>query len=73
MVTALAEMGRDRGDATQEQLDALQQVGIGLLERLLDSPAASPLVWYDEVYTEVAQEYLRKGDPHGGSPRVGSP
>ncbi|MFN8467324.1 MAG: hypothetical protein U0X20_17330, partial [Caldilineaceae bacterium] len=52
LVTALAEMGRDRGDATQEQLDGLQQVGIDLLERVLDSPAAGPLVWYDEVYTE---------------------
>ena len=70
MVTALAEMGRKRGEATQEQLDALQQVGLSLLERVLDSPAASPLVWYDEVFSEVAQEYIRKGDPHGVELRI---
>lgn len=70
MVTALAKMGRERGEATQEQLDTLQQAGISLLERVLDSPVAGPLVWYDGVFGEVAQQYVRVGDTHGVDLRV---
>ncbi len=61
MVTTLAELGRERGKATQEQLDTLHHAALSILERVLDSPAASPLVWYDEVFSEVAQDYVRVG------------
>lgn len=70
MVTALAEIGGERGEATQEQLNSLQEVGLRLLERVIDSPAASPLVWYDGVFGEVAQQYARMGYLQGVDLRI---
>jgi tetratricopeptide (TPR) repeat protein len=32
------------------------------LEQALDSPAASPLLWYEDIFFDVAQEYRVKGD-----------
>ncbi len=34
------------------------------LEQALDSPVLSPLVWYEDIFFDVAQEYRLKGDPH---------
>ena len=70
MVTTLAELGRERGKATQEQLDTLHHAALSILERVLDSPAAGPLVWYDGVFSEVAQHYVRVGDTRGVELRV---
>jgi hypothetical protein len=50
--------------------DTLEQVGFGLLEQVLDSPVASPLVWYDEVFDEVIQEYVAARDRHAIDLRV---
>ena len=33
------------------------------LERTLDSPNASPMLWYEDIYMDVAQEYRMQRDP----------
>ena len=34
------------------------------LEQALDSPTTSPLLWYEDIFFDVAQEYRVKGDRH---------
>jgi tetratricopeptide (TPR) repeat protein len=46
--------------------DPLQTVQVrawAALEHTLDSPTASPLLWYEDIYFDVAQEYRLRGDP----------
>jgi tetratricopeptide (TPR) repeat protein len=46
--------------------DPLQTVQVrawAALEHALDSPTASPLLWYEDIYFDVAQEYRLRGDP----------
>jgi hypothetical protein len=35
-----------------------------MLERVLDSPTANPMLWYQDIYLDVAQEYRIKNDSH---------
>jgi tetratricopeptide (TPR) repeat protein len=47
----------------QEERKRLMDRAWTALEQALDSPTASPLLWYEDIYADVAQEYRMKGDP----------
>lgn len=42
----------------------LPQRAWSALEQALDSPTASPMLWYEEIFYDVAQEYWQRADPH---------
>ncbi len=46
-----------------DHLRELQTRAWAALELALDSPSASPLLWYEDIYFDVAQEYRIRGDP----------
>lgn len=46
-----------------DHLRALQERAWTALEQVLDSPYVSPMLWYQDIYFDVAQEYRVRGDP----------
>lgn len=44
-------------------LQKLEARAWAALEQALDSPNASPMLWYEDVYFDVAQEYRMRRDP----------
>ena len=56
------------GDASQMRRiskvvpDQMRHDAWDILERVLDSPTASPMLWYEDIYFDVAQEYRIKND-----------
>ncbi|GAB4448284.1 MAG: hypothetical protein Kow0031_30830 [Anaerolineae bacterium] len=57
----------ESGDATDifiaARRDGHIDVAYTALEHALNSPAASPMLWYEEIFFEVAQRYLRHNNP----------
>jgi tetratricopeptide (TPR) repeat protein len=47
-----------------DHLQRLEARTWAALEQTLDSPNASPLLWYEDIYFDVAQEYRMRRDPH---------
>jgi tetratricopeptide (TPR) repeat protein len=48
----------------KEQRRPIEDRAWAALEQALDSPVLSPLVWYEDIFIDVAQQYHFKGDPH---------
>lgn len=46
-----------------DHLQTLEARAWAALEQVLDSPSASPLLWYEDIYFDVAQEYRLRRDP----------
>jgi tetratricopeptide (TPR) repeat protein len=46
----------------EEERRILQDRAWTALEQALDSPTGSPMLWYEDVYFDVAQAYRTKGD-----------
>ena len=42
--------------------DAMRHDAWDILERVLDSPTACPMLWYQDIYFDVAQDYRMKKD-----------
>ncbi len=57
----------ESGDATDifvaARRDGHIDVAYSALEHALNSPAASPMLWYEEIFFEVAQRYRRQNSP----------
>jgi tetratricopeptide (TPR) repeat protein len=58
----LVDEGRNRESVPLEALRMLEDRAYAALEQALKSPAASPLVWYEDIYFDVAQQYRMRGD-----------
>jgi tetratricopeptide (TPR) repeat protein len=68
-LTVLAEQLMQAADAAQDAgldrpdvIEHLRARAWTALELALDSPIASPLVWYEDIFLDVAQEYWMRGD-----------
>ncbi len=59
---ALAEQLPQKTHFPEERRQELLSMAWTALERALDSPTASPLLWYEDIYFDVAQEYRLDGD-----------
>ena len=46
----------------KEERNRLMERAWAALEQALNSPTASPMLWYEDIYLDVAQEYRVKGD-----------
>jgi hypothetical protein len=46
----------------KEERKRLSDRAWAALEQALDSPIASPMLWYEDIYADVAQEYRMRGD-----------
>lgn len=64
MLFAMADHLRSEGEAAEEHRQELESLAWRVLEQVLDTPTASPLLWYEDIYLAVAQEYRLEGDPH---------
>lgn len=64
MFFAVASQARTMKEIPEERWREAQALAWTALERVLESPTASPLLWYEEIYHDVAQEYRLQGDPH---------
>ena len=62
MLFALASPAHMIFSLPKEERNRLMDRAWGALERALDSPIASPTLWYEDIYVDVAQEYRVKGD-----------
>jgi tetratricopeptide (TPR) repeat protein len=58
---AAADQAREAGDEKRELV--FRALASGALEELLDSPTASPMLWYDDIFHDVGQELRRLGQP----------
>jgi tetratricopeptide (TPR) repeat protein len=58
---AAADQAREAGDEKRELV--FRALASGTLEELLDSPTASPMLWYDDIFHDVGQELRRLGQP----------
>lgn len=61
MLFAIADHLRSE-DVPQQKWNRFESLAWHALERALESPTASPLLWYEDIYLSVAQEYRLKGD-----------
>ena len=62
MLFALAGSTRGIFSLPKEERDRLMDRAWAALEQALDSPTASPMLWYEDIYTDVAEEYRIKGN-----------
>jgi len=56
----VADMARARDD--KERQRDYWALAWAMLEEALESPTASPMLWYEDIYLDVAQEYRVRGD-----------
>lgn len=57
---SIANIARDRDDRGAEQ--NCRGLAIAVLEEILRSPTASPLLWYQDIFLEVAEAAKAEGD-----------
>jgi tetratricopeptide (TPR) repeat protein len=62
ILLSLADEGRNRDSVSPEVLRMLKDRAYAALEQALKSPTASRLVWYEDIYFDVAQQYRMRGD-----------
>ncbi len=59
---SLADRSPKTTDSPDERREELLSMAWTALEWALDSPTASPLLWYEEIYFDIAQEYRLDDD-----------
>lgn len=59
---ALRDQIRQMAHYSEERFHELQARAWTSLERVLDSPTASPMLWYEDIFFDVAQQYRRNDD-----------
>ena len=62
MLLALASPARRIFSLPKEERNRLMERAWAALEQALDSPTASPMLWYEDIYMDMAQEYWVKGN-----------
>ena len=66
LAEVLLAVFREMAGSTQpipDHLQTLQARAWAALDQTLDATTASPLLWYEDIYFDVAQEYRMRGDP----------
>jgi tetratricopeptide (TPR) repeat protein len=62
LLFAIADQARTIESIPEEQVGEIRERAWAALEQALDSPTASPLLWYEDIYFDVAQEHRMRGD-----------
>jgi len=62
LLFAIADQARTMENIPKERVQEIRERAWAALEQALDSPTASPMLWYEDIYFEVAQEYWMKDD-----------
>lgn len=62
LLFAIADQARTMENIPKERVQEIRERAWAALEQALDSPTASPMLWYEDIYFEVAQEYWVKDD-----------
>jgi hypothetical protein len=57
-----ANQADEAGWGPKEEVQEIRDRAWTALEKALDSPTASPMLWYQDIYSDVAQRYRMKGD-----------
>jgi tetratricopeptide (TPR) repeat protein len=56
----LMEVAKRKGD--KEHQEEWREIGASLLDEIVRSPTASPLLWYEDIYLDVSQEMRARGE-----------
>ena len=60
LLFTVADQARELGD--EEQARGYRGLAFATLESLLDSPVASPMLWYEDIFSDMGQELRVLGD-----------